>query len=348
MVARISIPGSTSVFHFTVNGCSDDMRVVQFSGTEGMSSPFEFHLKLACENHSLDFSDVVGKTALLTLLGERAPRFVHGIVCRFEQVNELHRHAIYHATLVPQQWRLRHRHDCRIFQDLKTQDILKKVFESAGIASDHFRFSLTSTYEPRNYCVQYRESDWAFVSRLMEEDGIFYFFEHHEDKHVLVMGDSASASKPISGGELLPFRRPTGFVIDEEHVQRFRFTEEIQPGTVSLRDFNFKKPDLSMHADGKAPVDADLEVYDYPGEYQHPGEGSSAKGKSLARLRLEEWQAARKVGQGESDCERFCPGSLFSMSEHSRADYNARYLLTQVGHYGQQSQVLEEESSGGT
>jgi type VI secretion system secreted protein VgrG len=347
MVARASLLGSTSLFRFAVNGCPDEMRVVQFSGTEAMSSPFEFHLKLSCENQSLDFSDVVGKTALLTLVGESAPRFVHGIVCRFEQVNELHRHAIYHASLVPQTWRLRHRHDCRIFQDETTPDILKKVFEKAGISSDHFKFSLSNTYEPRNYCVQYRESDWAFVSRLMEEDGIFYYFEHHADKHVLVMGDSVSANQPIPGGELLPFRRPAGVVTEEEHVQRFRFAEEIQPGTVSLRDFNFKKPDLSLHADGKAPVDADLEVYDYPGEYQHPGEGSSAKGKRLAKLRLEEWQASRKVGQGESDCERFCPGSLFTLSEHSRADYNARYLLTSVGHYGHQSQVLDEESDGG-
>ncbi len=347
MVARAIVPGSTSLFLFAVNGVPDRLRVMQFSGTEAMSSPFEFQLKLACENQSLDFSDVVGKTALLTLVGETAPRFVHGIICRFEQVNELHRHAIYHASLVPQTWRLKHRHDCRIFQDQTTEAIIKKVFESAGIASDHFRFALSNSYEPRNYCVQYRESDWAFVSRLLEEDGIFYFFEHHEDKHVLVMGDSVAASKPISGGELLPFRRPAGFVVDEDHVQRFRFAEEIQPGTVSLRDFNFKKPDLSMHADGKAAVDADLEVYDYPGEYQHPGDGTSAKGKRLAKLRLEEWQAGRKVGQGESDCERFLPGSLFTLSEHSRADYNARYLLTSVGHYGHQPQVLDEEASSG-
>lgn len=347
MVARASFLGSTSVFQFEVSGCSDPMRVIQFSGTEGMSSQFEFHVKLACENQALDFSDVIGKPALLTLLSDLVPRFVHGLVSRFEQVNELNRYAIYHAVLVPQVWRLRHRHDCRIFQDLKTQDILKKVLESAGIASDHFRFALSNSYEPRNYCVQYRESDWAFMSRLMEEDGIFYFFEHQADKHVLVMGDAPSACGPIVGLETLPFRRPSGMVVEEDHVHRFRFAEEIQPGTVSLRDFNFKKPDLSMQAQDKNEVDGDLEVYDYPGEYQDPGQGSSAKGKTLSKLRLEEWQAARKQGHGESDCERLCPGYLFTLSEHSRADYNARYLLTSVGHYGHQSHVLDEESPGG-
>ncbi|MET0404328.1 MAG: contractile injection system protein, VgrG/Pvc8 family, partial [Cystobacter sp.] len=151
MVARASLLGSTSLFRFAVNGSPDEMRVIQLSGTEAMSSPYEFHLKLACENQSLDFSDVVGKTALLTLVGDSAPRFVHGIISRFEQVNELHRHAIYHASLVPQTWRMRHRHDCRIFQDEKTPAIIQKVLEKAGISSDHFRFALTNTYEPRNY-----------------------------------------------------------------------------------------------------------------------------------------------------------------------------------------------------
>jgi type VI secretion system secreted protein VgrG len=347
MVARASLIGSTTLFHFAVSGSPDPMRVIQFSGSEGMSSLFGFNLKLACENQSLDFSDVVGKPGLLTLIGELKPRFMHGIVCRFEQVNELNRYAIYEAILVPQVWRLQHRHDCRIFQDLGTPDIIKKVFETAGISSEHFRFSLSNTYEPRNYCVQYRESDWSFVSRLMEEDGIFYFFEHHEDKHVLVMGDGASACEPICGSEVLPFRRPSGLVVEEDHIQRFRFAEEIQPGTVSLRDFNFKKPDLSMQAQDKAEVDGDLEVYDYPGEYQDPGQGNTAKGGTLAKVRLEEWLAGRKVGQGESDCDRLCPGYLFTLAEHSRADYNARYLLTEVSHYGHQAQVLDEESPGG-
>jgi type VI secretion system secreted protein VgrG len=347
MLAHASLPGSVSLFRFEVSGCPDPMRVIQFSGSEGMSNLFGFNLMLACENQSLDFSDVVGKPGLLTLLGELKPRFVHGIVYRFEQVNELNRYAIYEATLVPQVWRLLHRHDCRIFQDLDTPEIIKKVLETAGISSEHFRFSLSNTYEPRNYCVQYRESDWSFISRLMEEDGIFYFFEHHEDRHILVMGDGASACEPIPGNEVLPFRRPSGLVTEQDHIQRFRFAEEIQPGTVSLRDFNFKKPDLSMQAQDKTQVDGDLEVYDYPGEYQDPGQGNTAKGKTLAKVRLEEWQAGRKLGHGEGDCERFCPGYLFTLSEHSRLDYNARYLLTEVSHYGHQSQVLDEESAGG-
>ncbi|MDC0711153.1 type VI secretion system tip protein TssI/VgrG [Stigmatella sp. ncwal1] len=347
MVARVSLLGSTSVFRFEVAGSPDAMRVIQFSGEEGVSKQFSFQLKLACENPALDFSQVVGKSAVLSLQGETEPRFVHGIVARFEQITELPHYAIYHAVLVPKVRRLVYRQDCRIFQDMPTPAIIQKVLESGGIAGDLFQLKLSNTYEPRNYCVQYRESDWDFISRLMEEDGIFYFFEHQVDKHILVMGDGPQAHKPIGGLEALPFRRPSGLVNDEEHVQHFHFAEEIQSGQSSLRDFNFKKPDLSMHAQDKTSVDSDLEVYDYPGEYQDPGRGSSAKGATLAKLRLEGWQAGRRVARGESDCERLCPGQMFTLTDHARGDYNARYMLLGVSHYGHQPQVLDEESSGG-
>ena len=347
MVARSQFLSAASLFTLDVDGLGEQLRVLRFTGHEGMSSLFDFQVEFVCEDPSVDLSAIAGKSARLVIMGEQGPRFVQGLVSRLEQLNELPRYAIYQATLVPQVWRLLHRHDCRIFQQLATPDILKKVFEKAGISSDLVRYALTSSYEPRDYCVQYRESDWAFISRLMEEDGMSYFFEHLEDKAVLVVGDGISASKPIPGSELLQFRRPSSLVVTEDHIERFRFSEEVQPGRTSLRDFNFKQPTMLMHVEQTAKADTDLEVYDYPGEYQDPGRGSSAKGVTISRLRLEAWQAARRVGTGESDCERLCPGFLFTLGEHSRADYNARYLLTSVSHQGHQPQVLDEEAPEG-
>ncbi len=347
MVARTSLAGSTSLFRFEVSGCASELRVVRFSGHEQLSGLYEFQLELACEEPALSFSNVVGQQALLTLVGEAAPRHVHGIVSRFEQVGGKPRYTLYRATLVPQVWRLQHRHDSRIFQELATPDILKKVLQGAGLSGEQYALRLSNSYEPRNYCVQYRESDWDFLCRLMEEDGIFHYFEHHADKHVLVMGDGPGACNPIPGEETLLFRHPGGLVTEAEHVLGFRFAEEIQPGQVSLRDFNFKKPSLPMDAQHAAEQDKDLEVYDYPGEYQDPQRGSSARGGGIAKLRLEEMQARRKVGQGESDCERLVPGCFFTLAEHHRSDFNTRYLLTSVGHEGHQPQVLDEEASGG-
>ena len=346
MVARAHVHevGGAPVFLFDIGDFEEPMRVLRFTGSEGLSSLFEFQVELASENPDVDPAQVVGKTALLAIRGEPGFRHLSGIIARFEQVNELPHYTVYRALVVPVVWRLQHRQDCRIFQKLDTPAILKKVFETAGVPSDRVRFSLVNSYEPRDYCVQYRESDWAFASRLMEEDGIFYFFEHHEDKHILVLGDKESALKPIDGGDTLPFRRASGGVVMEDHVARFRRVQEVRPGKTSLRDFNFKKPGLPMSAEHTAEVDTDLEVYDYPGEYQDPGRGSSAKGATLAKLRLEAWQASRVQLQGESDCERLCPGRLFSLQEHTREDYNGRYLLTHVSHEGEQPQVMDEEA----
>ena len=335
------------MFRFEVSGCTAALRVVRFSGHESLSNLYEFQLELACDDSAIGFSDVVGQQALLTLEGEQAPRHVHGIVSRFEHKGSLPRYTLYQATLVPLVWRLQHRRDNRIFQELATPDILKEVLQKAGVSSEHFDLRLSSAYEPRNYCVQYRESDWDFLCRLMEEDGIFHFFEHHADKHVLVMGDDSSGCKPIAGNEMLVFRHERGLVTEVDQVLGFRFAEEIQSGLVSLRDFNFKKPALPMDAEHEADQDTDLEVYDYPGEYQEPAPGSSAKGGGIAKLRLEEMQARRKLGQGESDCERLTPGAFFTLAEHSRGDFNIRYLLTRVEHRGDQPQVLDEEASPG-
>ncbi|MFP2923985.1 type VI secretion system tip protein TssI/VgrG [Pyxidicoccus sp. 3LG] len=348
MVARSLLMGGTSVFRFSVTGCPEELKVTHFSGHEGMSTQFEFHLELACQSPVLGFDTVIGKPALLTVSGEHKPRHVHGIVSRLALVQVMPRYTLYRATLVPQVWRLRHRHDCRIFQGLTTPDILKKVLAVAGIAGDQYRFTLSGSYEPRDYCVQYRESDWAFMSRLMEEDGIFYFFEHTADGHVLVLGDAASAFQPIASGvqgECVPFRHAAGLVTDDEHVERFHFAEEVLPGRVSLRDFNFKRPTMPMEVKNEAGQDADLEVYDYPGEYQIPGRGSPAKGATLAQVRLEEHQAQRLTGQGESDCERFLPGGLFTLTEHPRGGFNQRFLLTTVAHEGFQGQVKDEEAA---
>jgi len=350
MDARSTIIGNPTLFRFEVAGCPEKLNVVRFSGHESISSQYEFQLELACEDQALDFNSIIGQPALLTLAGALQPRFIHGIVSRFEQVNEMPRYAIYQATVVPQVWCLKHRHNNRIFQQITTKDIIKKVLETAGITSDRFRFALSSTYEPRDYCVQYRESDWVFISRLLEEDGIFFFFEHSADKHVLVMGDQPAVCKPIAAslsGEIVPFRRPTGAVTTEDSVQRFRFAEEIQPGQVTLRDFNFKHPTMLMDGNNQAQKNSNLEVYDYPGEYQKPGTGSLAHGGKLAQIRLEEHQTFRLAAHGESDCERFTPGYLFTLAGHTRGDFNKRYLLTSLGHQGYQPQVLGKESPGG-
>jgi type VI secretion system secreted protein VgrG len=320
----------------------DKLRVVRFFGTEGISELFHFSVDLASTDGEVDFEKIVGQPALLTIHGEKGKRYINGLVNLFEQVGKDGKWTLYRAGIVPAAWTLSQRATCRIFQNQSVPDIIKKVLTEAGIASDQLRLSFKKSYNPREYCVQYRESDLSFVTRLMEQNGIFYFFEHAADKHVMVLGDDPVVHVAIAEPAKVIYRPPTGTgVSDQEHISVYQFHREIRTGAVRLRDFDFKKPRLSLEKDAKAKGDGNLEAYDYPGEYLTPDEGGD-----LSKVRLEELQAARQVGSGQSDCRRFIPGFRFTLEQHDRSSFNREYLLTRVSHNGSQTQVLGAETAG--
>ncbi len=326
----------TGTFAFQIDGVSSPISVARFDGEEAISELFQYHLWLTSSDPALSCEDVVGKTAVLTLSSESTPRHVHGIVSRFSQGEEGKKLTVYRATLVPKAWRLLHRHDARIFQELGVADIIEKVLKGAGLTGDDYRISLQADHPTREYCVQYRESDWAFLSRLMEEEGIFYQFEHDADKHVLVIGDGPQVHAAIDAPATIAYRQPLGAMAHSESVSRFTYTEEIRPGKVTLNDFNFKKPAVAMAASAAGSVDSDLEVYDYPGDYEVPDGGSQ-----LAKIRLEEWQSLRKVAHGASGCARLTAGYRFTLSEHSHDAHNREYLVTRLHRRGVQQQMGE-------
>ncbi|WAS91658.1 type VI secretion system Vgr family protein [Nannocystis punicea] len=330
------------VFDLTVGGAP--LRVVQLSGTEALSSLFEFRVEAA----GLDFDaeTLLGQPALLSLNGAESPRPVHGIVSEAEYVGYTRGLQLYELTIVPWAYKLGLREDCRVFQDKTTEQIVTEVLTRAGLRRDWFRFSLGDSYAPRNYCVQYHETDLAFVSRLLEEDGIFYFFEHEQSRHVWVMADQIQAHSPIDGTATVWFNPPRGTVQDREHIRRFRFGGRLRSGKVTLRDFNLHKPDLDLEVKEAAKVDTDLEVYDFPGEYQDPKRGGPHQGQSMAKIRLEALQATRRAGMGESDSPRLVPGRTMTLAGHPKHELNAEYRLIEVRHKGEQPQVLDQDASG--
>lgn len=324
-------------FHLRIENLNVFTYVVRFEGTESISEPFQFDVLISTEDHDIRLADVVGKNATLTLQpGAGASRHVNGIVSRFRHVEDGKNVSLYLVTVVPKLWRLRYRQTSRIFQEMTVPDILVQVLESAGLSDQEYRLALSGSYSPREYCVQYRESDITFLSRLTEEEGIFYFFEHTDDSHVLVIADSKDATVPMASPDTLPFRAPLGAMARSECVSRFSCTEEVRPGKVTLNDFNFKKPSLSLLESNSTSLDSDLEVYEFPGEYDLPGDG-----KTLAKVRLEEWQARRIVADGDSGCFRLTPGYLFRLSECARDEENSEYLVTRVQHRGSQPQMGE-------
>jgi type VI secretion system secreted protein VgrG len=261
----MTLPANVERFLFEVSGADEELRVVRFEGKEGLSQLFKVDLELVAEDSELNFEQFIGQAGLLTVLSDDEPRYFHGIVNRFEQGATGRRFTTYYATLVPKIEPLCHRYNCRIFQDMSARDIVQKILKELGLPGDEYRFVLQSPPPKREYCVQYRESDLNFICRLLEYEGIFYFFEHHNNKHILVMGNSLSAHAPIPGKNQVIFHPPTTLVAEEQHILSFNYTQEILSGKVSLKDFNFEKPALNLKGEKAADKDTELEVYDYPG-----------------------------------------------------------------------------------
>ncbi|MDC3960694.1 type VI secretion system tip protein VgrG [Polyangium jinanense] len=270
-------------------------------------------------------ADHAGRTATLTFDTGESTRTVRGMIAEFVQLDDGKTGTAYRAVLVPEVTRLLHRRDNRIFQERSAPEIVAAVLESAGVRRGSFRFALGKDRMRRDYCVQYRETDWAFVSRLLEEEGIHYFFD---DDSILVMADGPTAHAPISGGTLA-FRAPLGAMAHGEHVSRFAWAERVHSGKVTLRDYEFRKPALSLEAAKKADEDSELEVYEYPGRYETP-----ERGAELAAMQLEELRTRARSGAGESDSCRVIPGKTFLLMDHPDDRMNGAYLVMRVEHQG--------------
>ncbi len=319
---------------FAIEGVDEKLCVLSFSGEEALSNLFEYYLVLATESAELDLAKVVGSAAVLLIDRDGQQRYVHGTVSTFRQLGQSGRFTTYEAYLVPRVWRLLHFQDSRTFQGKTAEQIVSTVLEDAGVDSSLYEISLdqnnpTPTVE---YSVQYRESHWAYISRLLEDTGFYYFFEHGEDGHKLLIANFYQFHPPIAGEPKVLFHAPSTTMPASEHIFQFSYRESVRPDKVTLGDFNPLKPSLDLKTDVKSKrggaKDKTMEVYDYPAEYSVP-----EKGAKKAKMRLEGLQASARIGEGQSDCARMAAGHYFTLTDHFREDISDRsYLLTLVRH----------------
>lgn len=212
--------------------------------------------------------------------------------------------------------------DSRVFQDMSVVDAIKKVLDTAGVTDAEWR--TTASYPVRPYIAQYRESDWSFAERLMEEEGIYYWFEHGDDATKVVFADDSSQAADIDGGAELPFTDDSQMRATRDAVYQLRRRTAVVHEAVRLRDYNFDKPRLKL--DSKAG-DGKRELYDFPGRF-----GVPADGDRLAQVRLEALQARRVVVSGEASTTRLRVGRVFEVSEHPVESLNGRYLVESIGY----------------
>ena len=309
----------------------DDVLLLQgLTGNEGMSRLFRFDLDVLSEKNSISFKDIVGQNVTIRItLGDNTPRYFNGFVSRFAQSGSDVRFTHYQMEVVPWLWFLTRIADCRIFQEKTIPDIIKAVFDSRGFQD--YKFSLTSTYDPREYCVQYRETDFNFVSRLMEQYGIFYFFEHENGKHTLVLGDSESVHQPCPHQSKAGYNLVVGGLDADDVITGWQMEQELRTGKYSLTDYNFETPSANLMANEPTVVsvggNSAYEIYDYPGEYPN-----KSQGKTLAAVRMQEEEASHLVVSGSSVCRAFTTGYKFTLEDHYRDDMNTSYVLTEIQH----------------
>jgi len=241
----------------------------------------------------------------------------------------------YRLTLVPQLAYLAHRANQRVFQHLTVPQIIAQVLEEHGIQADAYRFGLGPVvYPPREYCVQYDETDLHFIQRLCEEEGIHYHFQHGASGHVLVFGDDQTVFPRLGA---TAYQQDSGLVADQPVIKRFGLRLETRTSRVTRRDYDFEKPRLTMEAAFHSDFQPDLEDYDYPGRFTE-----RARGKHLSQRALERHRHDYELAEGESDQPRLVSGHFLPLTEHPRSDWNQLWLLTEVLHEGKQPQVLEE------
>ncbi|MCP3141896.1 type VI secretion system tip protein TssI/VgrG [Pyxidicoccus xibeiensis] len=314
---------------------SDVLSVSGLSGTERMSRPFDFRVDFFTrDGEPLAVAGLMGKDALVTVaVRDGLSRFVHGQVRTIESLGLKTGRQRYRAHVVPKLWRLTQVHRSRIFQGKSVPDILKAVLGEMGV---EVRLALSGSYATREYCVQYRESDFAFLSRLMEWEGIFYFFEHTEVGHTLVLGDKSSAHAPLPQGGTLPLRPSLGKeVVETEYVSALEVVHRLRPGAVHLKDYDFEKPTLDVSGKTKAAEGvAALEQYDYPAGYVAPGVG-----KAAATVRQEEAGVGGRTLVGAAVAPRMTPGYLLEVESPEDGTFAGEYLITEVVHSGVQPDV---------
>jgi len=302
----------------------DVLILKNMSGGDELGRLFEYELQLTSKDDSIDLNQLLGKPVSLSLqLGGGSSRYFHGVVSRCSQNVDTGQFARYQVTLRPWLWLLTRTTDCRIFQHLSIPQIIKQVFRDLGFSD--FEDALTRPYREWEYCVQYRESSFDFVSRLMEQEGIYYFFRHEKDRHVLVMADAYGAHHPAPGYDSVPFYPPDGQHRERDHISDWRLAQAVQPGSIELNDYDFQRPGARIDVRSAMPrphTAGDYPLYDYPGTYVQ-----SEDGEHYARTRIEAIQSQHERVELSGNARGLGSGHLFSMSGFSRQDQNREYLI---------------------
>lgn len=308
----------------------DELLFYRMHGSEALGQLFEFEVDLLGEEVDIKLEKVLGEPMSVDLEhSDGEVRQFNGYVTQFSQVGSVGNYVLYRARVQPWFWFLTRNSNCRIFQNMTVPDIIKKIFGEYDLAD--YEESLSESYRTWEYCVQYRESDFDFISRLLEQEGIYYYFKHKDGKNTLVLADSMSAHQAIPGYETIPYFELNNMTAgDRETIHEWNLSLQVQPGAYATTDYDFEKPKTSLMSKLMNPMEhseSKHEVYDFPGEFVQGSDG-----ERYARIRLEELQSSHHSANGKTNARAMVAGALFTLENYLREDQNRQYLVVE-SHY---------------
>ena len=308
----------------------DVLLLAGFSGHEAISRLFSFRLDLLTEQGPIDFAEIIGKNVTISVTqSDNTARYFNGMVSHIAQSGSDLRFQHYQMEVVPWTWMLTRYADCKIFHNKKVGEIIEQVFQDRNFTD--YKLLLNGDYSPMEYCVQYRETDFNFISRLMEQNGIFYFYQHEKGKHTMVIADSHTAHEACPGQQSAGYNLVSGGIDEADVINSWTLEQELRSGKYTLTDYNFKTPSANLVASEPSVVEAGgnagFELFDYPGEYTSRGDGAA-----FAKLRMQEEEAGHLVANGSSVCRAFTTGYKFGLTDHYQAAMNATYVLVEIQH----------------
>lgn len=315
--------------------------------TEELGRPFSAELDLRSEESEIVFEDIIAQNCTVRIFQtDGKTRYINGWISKFVQEGtpSQGRANRYRATLVPWLWFLTRSSDCRIFQEKSIPDIVKEVFRDHGFTE--FEDSLTGSYSAKEYVVQYRETAFNFVSRLMEEEGIYYFFRHEDGKHTLVLCDAPSAHETIEGYAEIPYVQQEKASAGRERIWEW-MVEKQAPSTKYMQtDFDFKAPQKNLRTNkdfdpGFKPA-YPSELFDYPCNYTEKADGDRYSG-----LRVDELASQYEVCRARADARGLVVGAKFKLTEFPRADQERDYIVTSAFYHAETDDYGSGNKGGG-
>ncbi|MBN2688918.1 MAG: type VI secretion system tip protein VgrG [Deltaproteobacteria bacterium] len=316
---------------------ADTFGVVRFKGTEGFSLCYEFEIDLVSLNAEIDLTAVLKNPATFTILRDTGDIPFHGILARFDQLHEMDGFVFYRALLVPKLWWLSLTHHNQVLLNRTVPRVIEEVLKDGGLTTLDFELKLEKEYTEWEYICQYGESHLNFVSRWMEREGLYYYFEQNENGEKIIITDTKLAHTEISYGKTMYYSPPSG--LDDAHreeiIKGFICRQKMIPRTLNLKDYNYATPSLEISGNAEVSPHGRGNIYMYGDHFR-----TMAEGNQLAKIWAEGLRCQERQFHGESTIPYLRSGYLFDLEEHYRADMNRGYLTIEIRHEGSQASFL--------